>query len=181
MEPFWNAVKSRAAALDGLSAQARFGLVASFDPGAFSARVMMQPENILSGWLPVLAPWVGAGWGLSAPLSPGDQVLVLGQEGDSQQGIIIGAVWSATNATPGAPVGECWLVHQTGSYLKLLNDGSITLAAPTVTVTGDLLVSGEISDLGGQYGTLDRLRQAYDHHVHADPQGGSTGLTSVPI
>jgi len=49
MDAFWNAVKARAAALDGMSGQARFGVVASFDPTAYAARVMMQPENLLSG------------------------------------------------------------------------------------------------------------------------------------
>ncbi len=181
MDVFWNAVKARASALDGLSGQARFGLVSSFDPVAFAARVMIQPENILSGWLPVLVPWVGAGWGLAAPLSPGDQVLMLAQEGDSQQGVIIGAVWSATMQTPGAPVGECWLVHRTGSFVKLHNDGTIALQAPTVSISGNLIVSGQISDLGGQHGPLDRLRQAYDQHVHADPQGGSTGPVSEVV
>jgi phage baseplate assembly protein gpV len=181
MDVFWNAVKARASALDGLGGQARFGLVSSFDPQAFAARVLVQPENILTGWLPVLAPWVGAGWGLAAPLSPGDQVLMLCQEGDSQQGVIVGAVWSAATQAPGAPVGECWLVHASGSFVKLQNDGTITLKAPTVSIKGNLLVSGEISDLAGQHGSLDRLRQAYDGHVHADPQGGSTGPVSESV
>lgn len=181
MEAFWNAVKARAAALDGMGSQARFGIVTSFDPASYAARVMLQPENLLSGWLPVLSSWIGAGWGMAVPLSPGDQVLVLGQEGDAEQGVVLGRLWSNLEPPPATPVGEMWLVHQTGSFIKLRNDGTITMQATTVSIEGNLMVSGNISDLGGSHGSLDALRHAYDQHVHADPQGGQTGTTSAVV
>lgn len=178
MDYFWNAIKARAAGLDGLSGVARFGLVTSFDPVSYAARVLIQPENILSGWLPVVSNWVGAGWGVCAPLSPGSQVLVISQEGDSEQGVIIGSVWSTVELPPGAPVGELWLVHQSGSYIKMHNDGSLALQAATVNIYGNLVVSGDVSDRGGTHGTLNGLRSVYDMHTHSDPQGG---VTSQPL
>jgi phage baseplate assembly protein gpV len=178
MDKFWNQVKAHATALDGMNGQARFGLVASFDPNAYSARVLVQPENLLSGWLPVLGQWVGAGWGMAAPLSPGDQVLLLAQEGDAEQAVVLGRVWSSVDPPPQVPSGEFWLLHQAGSFIKLMNDGSITLQAATVTVTGNLTVTGEISDLNGKHGSLDILRQTYDRHAHQDPQ---SGVTSPPL
>lgn len=181
MDRFWNAVKARAGGLDGLAGVARFGLVSSFDPVAYAARVMLQPENILSGWLPILSAWVGNGWGLAAPLTPGDQVLVIAQEADAEHGVIIGSVWSAVDSAPGAASGELWLQHQSGSFLKLRNDGTIAMQATTVNVMGNLLVSGDISDQNGAHGTLASLRNAHDEHVHADPQGGVTGLPSVTV
>jgi len=181
MDRFWNAVKARAGALDGLAGVARFGLVSSFDPVAYAARVMLQPENILSGWLPILSAWVGNGWGLAAPLTPGDQVLVIAQEADAEHGVIIGSVWSAVDKAPGAPAGELWLRHQSGSFLKLHNDGTIAMQATTVNVTGNLVVTGDISDQAGAHGTVANLRNAHDEHVHADPQGGVTGLPSVTV
>ena len=181
MDQFWNMVKAHAGGLDGLGGTARFGLVSSFDPTAYAARVMIQPENVLSGWLPILSPWVGAGWGLAAPLTPGAQVLVVAQEGDAEQGVIVGAVWSAVDTPPGAPAGELWLKHQSGSFLKLQNDGTIALQATVVNVTGNLVVTGDILDQNGAHGTLADLRNAYDTHVHADPQGGVTGLPSVTV
>ena len=42
----------------------RCGLVASFNPQTYCAKVMIQPENTLTGWLPILSSWVGPGWGL---------------------------------------------------------------------------------------------------------------------
>jgi len=181
LDLFSNIVKGHAASLDGLSGVARFGLVSSFDPNAYAARVLMQPENVLSGWLPIISAWVGAGWGLAAPLTPGDQVLVIAQEGSSEHGVILGGVWSVTDKPLPAPAGELWLQHQTGSFVKLLNDGTIMLSATTVNIQGNLVVSGDVSDQAGAHGTLAKLRSAHDNHTHADPQGGNTGLPSVIV
>ncbi len=181
MDYFWNAVKARASGLDGLAGVVRFGVVSSFDPSHYAARVMIQPENILSGWLPILSSWVGSGWGLAAPLTPGDQVLILAQEADSEHGVIAGCVWSSVDQPMPAPSGELWLQHQSGSFIKLRNDGTITMQAPTITVTGNLVVTGDISDHNNLHGTLSSLRDAHDTHEHTQSQGGMTGLPSVVV
>ena len=77
-----------------------------------------------------------------------------------------------------APAGELWLQHQSGSFIKLHNDGSIALQAPQVSVTGNLVVSGDISDHNGVHGAVRAFRDAYDAHVHTESQGGETGLPS---
>ena len=168
MERFLNAIKAQAASLDASGAQPRFGIVASVDPQRSAARVMLQPEGVLTGWLPVLSVWVGAGWGLACPPSPGDQVFVLAQEGQSDHGVIVGRAWSDQSRAVAPPVGELWLVHAKGSFVKLANDG-------TIQMQGDLHVSGDVYD---RHGSLDRLRQHYDQHTHSDPQGGSVSLPS---
>ncbi len=165
MDRFLNTIKAHASALDRGAGQPRFGTVTSVDPSRPAARVALQPENVMTGWLPVLSPWVGNGWGLACVPSPGDQVLVIAQEGDSDHGVIVGRAWSDQSRTPQAPVGELWLVHQTGSFLKLCNDG-------TIQMQGDLHVAGDVYD---RYGCLNRLRQHYDAHTHTDPQGGQVG------
>ena len=188
MERFLNAVKASAGAMDRAAAQPRFALVTSVDPDRPAVRVALQPEGVTTGWLPVLSPWVGAGWGMCCPPSPGDQVLVLAQEGDSEHGIVVGRAWSDTAHTPPTPPGELWLVHQTGSFIKLSNDGTIHTKGDIYHV-GNLFVTGDI--LSDQYigalisirdaaGTLDRLRQHYDAHTHGDPQGGTVSLTNQP-
>src|SRR4051794_35105765 len=88
MDRLLNAMKQQSSSLDQGQGQPRFGIVSSFDPAAYTVRVLLQPENVLSGWLPVLSQWVGAGWGLVAPPSPGDQVIVLTQEGDAEHGLV---------------------------------------------------------------------------------------------
>jgi phage baseplate assembly protein gpV len=168
MDRFVNALKGQAGQLDQIQAQPRFGLVTSVDPVNATVRVMLQPESVLSGWLPVMSPWVGAGWGMSCPPSPGDQVLVLAQEGDAEHGVVVGRAFSAAASAPPAPAGELWLVHQSGSFLKLQNDG-------TVQISGDLHVDGDVYD---RHGSLASLRGAYDQHIHTDSRGGPTSTTS---
>lgn len=153
-----NALKSQAAALDAATAQPRFGVVSSVDPTTYTARVLLQPEGILSGWLPILSAWSGSGWGLVCPPSPGQQVLVIAQEGEAEHGVILGTAFSQSSAPPSAPSGEFWLVHESGSSIKLLGNGSIAAQATEFTlngniqVTGNLTVTGTISDVNGQIG-----------------------------
>lgn len=169
MQRFLNALKAQSTALDHGFGKARFATITNVDPSRPAARVSLQPEGVITGWLPVCAPWVGNGWGLACPPSPGDQVLVIAQEGSGEHGVIVGRAWSDQARTPVAPVGELWLMHQSGSFIKLCNDG-------TVQIKGDLHVAGDVFD---RLGSLDRLRQVYDSHVHADPQGGVVG-TPIP-
>ncbi len=158
MERFFNALKAQAAALDRSIGQARFGIVESVDPASYAARVTLQPEGVLSGWLPVLSPWTGTGWGVVCLPASGSQVLVVAQEGDAEHGIVVGGCFSDAARAPVAPAGEMWLVHSTGTSIRLSNDG-------TVRITGDLYVSGEVSDAAG---SLSRLRAHYDGHTHGD-------------
>ncbi len=164
MDRLLNAFRGQAAAQDSGLGQPRFGVVSSVDPANGSVRVRLQPDGLVTGWLPVLSWWVGAGWGASCPPSPGDQVLVVPQEGDVTQGAVVARGWSEASPAPATPVGELWLTHRSGSYLRLLNDG-------TVSVRGDLHVEGDVFD---RRGSLDRLRQHFNQHQHADPQGGLT-------
>jgi len=170
MERFVNAIKAHADALVQTQGQPRFATITSVDPNTGTARVALQPEGVLSGWLPVLSAWVGAGWGMICPPAPGDQVLVLAQEGAAEHGVIVGRIFSGQQIPPPAPVGELWLVHQTGSYFKLTNDG-------TVQIGGDLHVSGDVYD---SQGPLSRLRGHYDAHTHIDSRGGTTTTTNEP-
>lgn len=164
MERFVNALKAQAAAMDRARGEPRFGVVASVDAARYAAKVKLQPEGVLSGWLPILTPWVGAGWGMVCPPAPGDQVMVLAQEGDADNGVIVGASFSDAHRAPQAALGELWLVHGSGSFLKLANDG-------TVRVMGDLHVAGDVYD---SHGSLAQLRGHYNGHTHAVPQGGRT-------
>lgn len=164
MERLINAFKGHSGAQDALAGQPRFAKVTSVDPQLGTVRVQLQPEGVLTGWLPVLSAWVGCGWGLSCPPSPGDQVLVIPQEGDAENGVVVGRIWSQDATMPQTPVGELWLTHKSGSSIRLVNDG-------TVLIKGDLHVAGAIFD---QHGSLDQLRGHYNQHRHTVPQGGTT-------
>ena len=163
MDAFLNLLRGHATQLDQAWAHPRIAVVTSVDSATFTARVTVQPEGVLSGWLPIAAPWVGSGWGMVCAPSPGDQVVVIWQEGDAEQGVIVGRLWSNATAPPNAPAGELWVVHQTGSFIKLHNDGSIASQSATWTHTGDLRVSGDVFDM---HGSLAQLRGHYNEHTH---------------
>lgn len=163
MDRFINTLKVQAGALDQSQAQPRFAIVTSVNPATATARVTLQPEAVLTGWLPVLSPWTGPGWGLSCPPSPGDQVMVLSQEGDAEHGVIIGRAFSSAATPPLATSGEFWLVHASGSFLKLLNDGTIQIHGNVFVNGGDLHVAGDVYD---GHGKLSDLRAHYNSHTH---------------
>lgn len=145
------------------------GIVTSYDPGTASARVRLQPadpdfpDNSLTGWLPVCTPWVGSGWGLDAPVSIGDQVIVQFIDGDIENGFITCRLFSDAQRPTGAQSGEFFLTHASGSKLQFHNDGTVTLvSAGTLTsqapqwnhtgpmnITGKLLVTDTITGQGG--------------------------------
>ena len=164
MERLLNAIRVQAGTLDRTFGQPRFATVTSFDSSSFTARVQLQPEGVITGWLPVLSPWTGAGWGMVCPLLAGDQVLVLPQEGDAGHGVIVGRAFSELAPPPVTPTGEVWLSHPSGSRLCLRNDG-------TVYIAGDLHVGGEVYDV---HGSLGHLRQHYNSHTHVGSLGART-------
>ncbi len=164
MEHIINALKGYAASLDRLQASPRLATVSSVDPQTACARVLHQPEGVLSGWLPVLALWSGSGWGLVCLPAPGDQVLILSHDGDPSSGIILGGLYSDERRVPSAPLGEFWLIHSSGSSLKMTNDG-------TVQISGDLHVNGDVYD---KWGSLSRMRRAHNTHIHTDAVGRNT-------
>ncbi len=164
MDSLIEVFRSQAAQIRRAAAQPRIGLVTSCDNMTSSAKVLFQPEGVLSGWLPILSPWCGSEWGMSCPLSPGDQVVIIPQEGSSAAGIIIGCLYSSSRRPPQVDIGEFTLTHQSGVSLSLSNSGA-------VLIKGDLHVSGNIYDAQGP---LSRLRGNYDSHVHHTNNGGVT-------
>ncbi|AZG14928.1 phage baseplate assembly protein V [Cupriavidus pauculus] len=171
MQHFRNQMALSARLAAGEKAETRAGIVRSYDPDQAAAKVEFldrsNPDDssgqYLSGWLPVTSPWVGNGWGLDAPPSPGDQVEVKFFDGDIENGYVGGRLYSDADRPPGAPSGEFWVVHESGSCLKFKNDGSVEVVASTtakytaalhhftgpVQMDDTLLVEDTITGMGG--------------------------------
>ena len=150
-------------------AQPRVGTVTSVDPTTARAKVQIQPENVLTGWLPVLSQWTGAGWGISCPPSLGDQVLIIPREGHMEAGIIIGRFFSDIARPPPAEAGEVIIAHSSGVSLSLKNSG-------VIVVNGDVHVSGDIYDAAGP---LSRLREKFNAHEHAITNDQTTSIPTI--
>lgn len=201
-----NAMRLQAMRAQSQSESVSIGIVKSYDPTYYAAIVELQPGGVLTGWLPIVSPWIGNGWGLYAPPSIGDQVEVHFIDGLLDAGFVGGRFYNDQDRPASVNSGEFWLVHQSGSLLKFLADGSVSLASASgksinitgdvnvtgklttsndVTVTGKVTATGDVkSSAGNVYdvkGTMDAMRTFYNVHTHSDPQGGTSSPPLVPM
>lgn len=164
--------------------------VTSYDPNTYSAKVM-TPAGQETGWLPVTSQWIGNGWGMFCPPTSGDMVEVQFQEDGNEAGFICGRFFNDQERPLAVPSGEFWLVHKSGAFFKLMNngkasfsdgqgatvtlngDGTITSAASTWNHTGNVNVTGTIT------GSVDVIGggKSLKTHVHSgiSPGGSNTG------
>jgi phage gp45-like len=150
-------IRYHAAALDAARAQPRFAVVQSVDATRHLAKVSIQPEAVPTGWLPILALGGGQGWGMICPPAIGAQVVVVPLDGDHENLAVLGAAWS-TASLPPAPAsvpggaaaavqpGEMALVSAAGAYIRLNQDGGVTLLSAgkiQVQAAGDVDVTAQ--------------------------------------
>jgi len=81
MQRLLNAMKLQAE-LSQRTAKPWLGTIRGYDPNTYRAKVLIQPEDQISGWMPIATKWVGSGWGMFAPPTDGDAVLVEFFQGD---------------------------------------------------------------------------------------------------
>lgn len=153
-----NIMRAQAQMAGNGQAAVRHAIVSSYDPGSYCVKVRIQPEDTETGWLPVVSPWVGNGWGLFAPPSIGDLVEVQFQEDDFEAGFVCQRFYNDTDRPLSVQSGEFWLVHKTGAFFKLTNDGKalingqveIDATAPTINITA----TGNINAQAGGNATV---------------------------
>jgi phage baseplate assembly protein V len=177
----------------------RGGIVTSYDPESYSARVSLQPDNVETGWLPVWSPWANEAWGLVCPPSPGAQVAVIFFEGDPDAGAVFGGLYSNADPAPKMPAdedgeprdgeaGEFFLVHKSGSCLAFRNDGTVLVRADTtmqidapqglkINANGGVQINAvdggvEISGDITHYGN----QETTGDHIDSTANGNSTNL-----
>jgi len=121
----------------------RFGVIQNYDPNNYQARVLIQPENILTNWLPISSDYVGNGFGLFIGPSPGDTVLVQFVDGDFGMGVIgSGKIFLPTMPPVPCPSGQVMLIHSSGTFIKLMPSGDLDM---NVAGNLDLTVTGNLS------------------------------------
>lgn len=125
MNNLLSAVRAHALLASNGKAVTRTGLIDSYDPNTYAVKVRLQPEDVLTGWLPLLSPWVGNQWGIFAPPTIGDMAEVHFFEADPNAGFVGLRFYNDVDRPLPAPSGEFWVVHKTGSLLKFHNDGSV--------------------------------------------------------
>lgn len=153
----------------------QLGTITSYDPGNHAVKVMLQPDGIESGWMPLGSPMVGNGWGVFLAPSIGDQVIVEYQEAGREAPFATLRLYDNNNRPLAVQSGEMWLVHKSGSYVKLTNDGKIALNAATEI---------DVGNLGNALHTLvtDAFESLFNNHVHTNGNGGAnTGAPTMPM
>lgn len=133
--------------------QVRMGTIQSYDPNTYSCKVLLQPEEVLTGWIPLLSPWVGNGWGMFAPPAPGAAVAIMPSEGGFDGAVLLPASFNDVDRPLPVPQGEFWLVHESGASFKLTNLGSLEITdnqGAIITLSGDgtVVSAGEWTHTG---------------------------------
>lgn len=174
-----NAIRRDTEAVVASIAQPRYATVSSVDPAAHSIRVTLQPEGVLSGWIPdASAVSAGGGFGIVSPPNVGDQVLVVHAHGDADHPVVVGRVFSSVDVPPTSPItGKAVQPGEVGIFLP--GGAYIHGTSGKWHIKGDLFVDGNVTstkDVSDVHGSLDRLRGAYDMHDHQT----SVGMTTKP-
>ncbi len=183
-----NKMREQAQQVIGQKTFTKVGTITSYNQNLYAAKVMLQPEQIETTWLPILSCWVGNQWGLFTPPSANDVVIVHFFDGFFESGAISLCNFNNVNKPLAVNSGEFWLVHQSGSYLKFTNDGNIAVNANEnlnitinnsnngavnitgpVNITGALGVSGAITsgaNITDYKDSMEDMRTLYNEHVH---------------
>lgn len=159
----------------------RIGIVTSYDPDNFSVRVNIQPEQIISGWLPVASPWIGDGWGMFAAPNVGDMLVVEFIDGRIDAGMVIARFYNDEDRPLAVQSGEFWLVHKLGGFFKLLNTGAVAFSdgsGATLTLNGDGTISSQATQWThrGPVTFLDDVQVDGTVTANSDVIGGGKSL-----
>ncbi len=201
IQEFLNVIRMHASIANNNVWTSSVGIVTGYDQVNHLVTVQIHPADedtpaLQTGWIPFASQWIGNSWGLFVGPGIGDLCSVHYQEGDLQSAYATGFFFN-DNARPlSVPSGEFWLVHKTGSSLKVTNDGKllingqveVDITAPKISiiVTGDcdiqsqnanIKASNQINidaptvNIGNTSGSLGRLLtetaiSVFNSHTH---------------
>jgi phage baseplate assembly protein gpV len=173
-------MRNQGAMAAGQAAVTKMGEITTYNPSAFAVKVSYPPDETETGWIPLGSPWVGNGWGMFCAPSIGDQIEIEFQDGAQNAPVALLRVFDAQNAPLNVPSGEFWLVHAKGQFIKLVNDGSISIngnvfATGNIKVNGNMFVDGNLGASSGVSGTL----MTSTGQVATYTNGILTGLTGA--
>lgn len=173
MQSWIEAIKLHSAVHATAIGQPRHGIVTSVDPINHAVKVMIQPDNVESGWIPdgVIA---AGGLKIACPSEVGTQVLLVAVEGDAEHPIVVARLFDTVVTAPVSPAtskpvqaGEVGIFLAGGVYLHLTRAG--------VHIGGDVTIEGSVSTTGDVMAAGISLRQ----HVHSNVQSGN-GVSGPP-
>lgn len=132
----WERMRRESWRQASLSSDPRQGVISGYDPDRYAVKVRIMPEAAFpelpsgsgeTGWIPLGTQWSGDQWGDFSPPNIGDQVHVNHQEADSGTGIVSHRIHDAQHRPLPVPSGERWIVHKSNSYMRLMNDQTVSV------------------------------------------------------
>lgn len=195
-----NMMRQQAEAVNSRKPKTRMAVVSSYNQATHAVKVTYQPEGVESAWMPLGAIAVGNGFGIASGPNLGDQVVVEFSDGDYAAPKVVARLFSTLAQPPAVPAGEHWIVHQSGSLIKLHNDGSIEITATagitytatqhhfvgpvqmdnTLNTTQKITSQADIQDnTGSNNHTMSQMRSIYNGHTHPVPNVQSGGFTAT--
>lgn len=173
MRRLLNVMKLQSVLASGTS-RTRAALVSSYDPDNYCCKVVLQPDGVETGWLPIGAMGVGNGWGLFIPPNIDDEVEVRYHEDDLDCGYVALRFYNNEDRPVKAESGVIYLIHKSGSYLKFENNGSVKMHSTTEIDVGDC--GGSLKKL-----VTDAFVSLFNGHTHqvSGVQGGGGTVTSA--
>lgn len=163
----------------------RFGIISEVFPAKGTARVSFPADKIVSGELPILTPR-SKNDKQADTFDINEQVVCLMDE-HSEDGVILGAIFSSVDQPEGAGV-DIWVrKFQGGTMIKhdrSNNKLTINLSASgSLEITGDLKVIGKIEasdNIESTSGDVKAASISLKLHTHPGVQPGS-GSTGTPV
>lgn len=152
----------------------RIGTVHAIDPAKGTVRLKYGEAN----GQPILGPeipWMEQGGALKSWKPPAvDQLMIsFNPVGDQRQGMALNAAFSNQNAAPSSKGDENVLTF--GPWRITLDGGKLKVVGPTVEVTGDVKVTGNVDFSGGYVKSNGKRIDDTHKHVGVQPGGGQTG------
>lgn len=178
IEKLLNQMRAQAQMVISNVALTRMGTIANYNPTTYQVKVFIEPQdteapnNTLTGWIPLLSSWVGNGWGMFAPPSIGAACALHFSEGNFGAPFAAQMLFNNTNLPVAVQSGEFWLVHESGSTLKLTNDGNVTLSGNvTVNIDAQNVNIGNLT--AGNLQKLLTATAATVYNAHSHPSNGA--------
>lgn len=167
-----NAQKLHAGNMTMHGGEMRLAVVTSYDPTKVAVKAMIQPEGVQSGWIPVACDGVGQA-AVIVPPSINDQIIVIPQEGDAQQWVMIGRLFS--NAAPPPQSTFTNAPIQPGEIGIFAGSTMLHLKADGAWLKGDFHVTGAV--VAG-YGTGDQVGLQSHKHGTGSAAAGTIAPTA---
>ena len=169
------------------------GIIDEYDSPSHSVRVRMLPQlgdvPELTGFIPLIAPWVGSGWGAKFAPGLGTQTLIAALGHPPEALFAFCPFFDRQNKPPAADTattvgegGEFVLHHKSGTHIRLNNDSSVLISQAkgamidihsdgsiTIHSGSTVLVEAQHVDLGGSGGLAllnTSAMDKYNMHSH---------------